>query len=970
MKSIKIYSLLLLTTLLFLVGIANAGNKDISPSIEKRQDDDKIPLNPKVKYGKLKNGLTYYIMENPKPEDKVELRLVVNAGSILEDDDQVGLAHFMEHMNFNGTKNFKKNELVDYLQSVGVKFGAHLNAYTGFDQTVYILPIPSDDDEVLEKGFQILEDWAHNADLAGDEIDKERGVVLEEYRIGLGAGKRMLNNYLPKVMYGSKYAERLPIGTKENLETFDYSSLRKFYKDWYRPDLMAVIAVGDIDAKKIEEKIEAHFSKIKNPSKKRERKEFQVPNHDETFVAIESDVEAPYASVSLMYKDPKPVEDVTTAEGYKKMVTIQLFSSMLNSRLDELRNNPNPPFTYGGGYYGASWSRNKNAFQLYAGVAETEQLTGLRALLTESQRIKQHGFQAGELERVKKSLLAGMEKAFNEKDKSQSGTFADEMIRHFLDKEPAPGIEWEFEQQQKMLPQITLADVNELIGSFISDKNRVVILTGPEKEGLEKVSEQAVLDLLKETDALKLDAYEDKVIATTLIEKIPTPGKITNSEVNAALDYTTLTLENGMKVTYKVTDFKNDEVILSGYSYGGTSNYTDEEYEKTNLANRIISSSGVGEFSNVDLRKSLAGKVVNVSPYIDGTSEGLSGNATPKDLETMFQLIHLYFTAPRKDVDAYNSYVQRLKSQYVNLSSNPEYYFYINHGKFMSSNHKRTFHLPTEEEWANTDYDLILKKYKEAFANPGDFNLFFVGNIEVEKFKTLVSTYLASLKGIDRKDKVVDLGIRPPEGTYELIYKKGLDPKSMVRINFGGETKYDAKEKYYLSCLGEILTIKLIEIMREEKGGVYGVGAQGGMSIYPYEQFNFSISFPCGPETAMELKESAFAELKKIIEFGPEEKDLQKVKESQRKELKEQLKLNGHWLNKLEGASFINKEPSTEKELEERINSLTVADIQKVGKKYLTGDFIVGMLFPESYELEKTDNTDENSMEGGNSEGE
>lgn len=956
-NTMKKISTHLIALSLALLGLIHPSVSSPSEGKESRRADEKIPLNPKVKYGKLDNGLTYYIMQNAKPEDKVELRLVVNAGSILEEDNQVGLAHFMEHMNFNGTKNFKKNELVDYLQSVGVKFGAHLNAYTGFDQTVYILPIPSDDEEVLEKGFQILEDWAHNADLSAEEIDKERGVVLEEYRIGLGANKRMLNNYLPKVMYGSKYADRLPIGTKENLESFEHNSLRAFYKDWYRPDLMAVIAVGDIDPARMEEKIKSHFSKIKNPKKPKERKEYQVPNHDETFVAIESDVEAAYSSVSLMYKDPRPVEEVTTTEGYKKMVTIQLFASMLNSRLDELRNSANPPFTYGGGYYGASWSRNKNAFQLYAGVAEEDQLKGLRALLTESQRIKQHGFQEGELERVKKTLLARMEKAFNEKDKSQSGSYADEMIRHFLDKEPAPGIEWEFEKQQKILPQISIEDVNGLIDSFISEKNRVVILTGPEKEGLEKVSEQEVLDLLEETDAIELEPYEDKVIASSLIEKMPSPGKIVSAESNDALDYKVLSLENGMKVTYKKTDFKNDEVIFSGYGYGGTSVYSDEEYEKTNLANRVIASSGVGAFSNIDLKKALAGKVANVSPYIDGTSEGFSGNATPKDLETMFQLIHLYFTSPRKDLDAYNSYVQRLKSQYVNLESNPEYYFYINHGKFMSSNHKRAFHLPTEEEWTNTDYDLILEKYREAFANPGDFKLFFVGNIEEEKFKTLVGTYLASLKGVERKDKVVDIGMRPPEGKHEMVYNKGLDPKSLVRINFSGETKYDANERYYLSSLGEILSIKLIEIMREEKGGVYGVGAQGSMSKIPYEHFSFSISFPCGPENAIELKEAALGELQKIIDNGPESKDLEKIKETQRKELKEKLKRNGYWLNKLEGASFAQTDPRTQGELEQRIEDLAAEDIQNVAAKYLSGDVIVGMLFPEGYELKEAGET-------------
>ncbi len=939
MKLAHIHSLLLSFLLLFSYGFG------LSQTIS---GDSTIPLNPKVKHGKLPNGLSYYIMENPKPEDKVELRLVVNAGSILEDDHQVGLAHFMEHMNFNGTKNFKKNELVDYLQSVGVKFGAHLNAYTSFDETVYILPIPSDDEEVLDKGLQILEDWAHQADLSAEEIDKERGVVLEEYRIGLGASKRMLNRYLPKVMYGSKYADRLPIGTKENLETFDYKALRDFYADWYRPDLMAVIAVGDIDAEVMEEKIKAHFSSLKNPGKPRERTIYEVPNHKKTLVAVESDPEAPFSNVMVMYKDPRPVEIINTVNGYRKMITNQLFSSMLNSRLDELRNSANPPFTYGGGYYGSSWSRNKNAFQLYAGVAEDQQLEGLEALLTEAQRIKRYGFQPTELERVKKSLLAGMERAYNEKDKSESGGFADEMVRHYLENEPAPGIAWEYETQKQLIPTISIEGVNKLINDFITQQNRVIILTGPDKEGLPKVSEKQVLDLLKKVEQAELSPYEDKAVAQHLLETIPTPGTITKRDRNEVLDFTTVTLSNGMKVTYKITDYKNDEILLSGFSFGGTSNYSDEEYAKTNLANRVIATSGVGNFSNVDLRKVLAGKVVNVSPYIDSSSEGISGSSTPKDLETLFQLTHLYFTAPRKDQDAYDSYVQRLKGQFANLHSNPQFYFSIEHGKFMSGNHPRSFDLPTENDWQNTDYDLILKKYKEAFANPGDFHLFFVGNIEEDTFLEYVRTYLASLQGVERNDKIVDLGIRPPKGTHEKIYKKGVDPKSMVRISFEGETKYDPMESYYLSSLGEILSIKLIEIMREEKGGVYGVGAQGNLSKYPYGHYSFSISFPCGPENAHELKEAALTELRKIIENGPEEKDLQKIKETQRKELKEKLQKNGYWLNKLEGAAFLQVPPAQTDYLEKRIDKLTAKDIQRAGKKYLNGDYIVGMLFPEN----------------------
>jgi zinc protease len=910
-------------------------------------DETEIPLNPDIVHGKLENGLTYYILKNAKPEDKVELRLALNAGSLQEEEAQLGLAHFMEHMNFNGTKHFEKNELVDYLQSVGVKFGAHLNAYTSFDETVYMLSLPTDDEEVLEKGFLVLEDWAHNANLTEEEIDKERGVVLEEYRIGLGAGKRMLNRYLPKVMYGSKYAERLPIGTKEVLENFDYDVLRSYYNDWYRPDLMAVIVVGDIDPAEIEQKIVAHFSTIENPPDPRTREEYDVPNHEETFVAIESDEEYPYSQVQLMYKDIKPRKDVKTMEDYQKLLATNLFTRMLNSRLDELRNSANPPFSYSGAYYGSSWARTKNAFQMYAMVGEAGQLDGLRAMLTETQRIKIHGFNESELERAKSTILARMEKMYNERDKSESRAFAGELVSNFLENEPAPGIVWEYEMHQKLMPGITLPEVNELINSFIKEENRVIILLGPEKEGLEQVSEEEVLALLDETDAMKPDPYEDKLVAKTLIEQPPRAGEVMASEYNEVGDYKIITLSNGMQVTYKITDYKNDEIVMRGYSYGGTSNFTDDEYLKTHLANRVMSSSGVGEFSQVDLNKMLSGKVVRINSYLDGTSESFSGSARPKDLETMFQLIHLYFTAPRKDQQAFDSYVIRMKNQYTNLESNPQTYFSIQHQKFLSQNDVRSFSIPTDEDWARIDYDLIYEKYKEAFANPGDFKLFFSGNIDEDQFVDYAKTYLASIPGIDREDQIIDRGVRPPEGTHEKVYYKGIDPKSYVVINFEGEADFNRTDQFHLKCFSDILTIKLIEIMREEKGGVYGVGARGSLYRSPYPRYSLSINFPCGPENAQELKEAALGELRKIIEEGPTEKDLNKVKEEKRKTLKENLRTNSYRVNKFYGDSFTQGENLTDEQLAARIEDLTAEDIQNVGKKYLTGDYIVGILMPE-----------------------
>ena len=911
------------------------------------ESSPKIPFNPEVKKGTLSNGLTYYIKNNGKPENKVELRLVVNAGSILEDEDQLGLAHFMEHMCFNGTKNFKKNELVDYLQSIGVKFGAHLNAYTSFDETVYILPIPSDDPEKLEKGFQILEDWAHNALLTDEEIDNERGVVLEEYRLGQGADERMMQKYLPKVLYGSKYAERLPIGTKENLETFDYESIRRFYKDWYRPDLMSVMAVGDIDVATLEEKIKSHFGKIPNPESPKPRKAFNLPNHEETLVAIESDKEAAFAQVQVLFKDKGNSKEDTTLKEYRHSIIESLFSQMLNNRLDELRNSENPPFVYGYTYHGGTWARTKEAYQSFAMTSATGQLNALKTLLEENERVRKFGFNQGEFERAKKDILARLEKSFKDKDKTKSNRIIGEYVRNFLTNEPMPGIEWEFNFHKEQLPTIQLNEVNNLISSYIKEDNRVVVITGPEKEGITKVTEQQVTDLLNSVKNTELKPYEDEAVATSLITNLPAKGSISNSVSNEKLGTTTFTLSNGASVTYKKTDFKNDEILFEAFSFGGSSLYTNEELLATTFANGGLSEAGVNGFNKVDMGKMMSGKIVSVRPSIRSLSENLSGSSTPKDLEELFQLIHLNFTALNKDDKAFASYINKQKAFLGNLLASPQFYFQNEYGKFVNGKNPRYTGFPTPEKMDAADYNLAYAKYKERFADASDFKFYFVGNVDENKLKEYSEKYLANLPSTNSKEAYVVRDFRPLSGSHTKIVEKGTDPKSSVRITYQGETEYNQKEAYALKSLGEILSIKLIEKLREEEGGVYGVGARGNISKIPYGWYSFSISFPCGPENVDKLKDAAIAEVKKIIDNGPTDEDLAKIKEAQLLDRKEQLKDNRFWLNVLKDADYQDKDANRIFEFENLVNKLSKDDIQKVAEKYLTKGFILGIHNPE-----------------------
>ncbi len=909
--------------------------------------DSSIPMDPSVKIGKLKNGLTYYIKKNAKPENKVDLRLVINAGSILENDDQQGLAHFMEHMCFNGTKNFPKNELVDYLQSIGVKFGQHLNAYTSFDETVYFLPIPSNDPEKLEKGFQIIEDWAFNTTLTPEEIDKERGVVLEEYRIGLGADKRMMGRFMPKMMYNSHYAKRLPIGQKEILENFTYDKVINFYKDWYRPNLMSVIVVGDIDVNEMEKKIIAHFSSYKNPKNEKPRIKFDVPNHQETFVAIESDPEAAFTQVQLLYKDYGEPKVVKTIGDMRDELVIGLFATMLNNRLEEKRNSPNPPFTYGYSYYGSTFAKTKNAFQSFAMVPQDKQLDALKILVEENERVKAYGFTSGELERAKTDFLSQIERQFNEKDKTESENYVWEYQANFLQNEPVPGIEWTYMTMQKLLPTISLEETNKLINGYIKEDNRVVILTGPEKDGMVKPTEQEVLNSMK-IDKSTIKAYVDEAVAESLLRNPVKKGSVVKKDTNDKIGTTTLILSNGAKVTYKKTDFKNDEILFEALSFGGSNLIGNEEYEKVQWAMNGLAEAGFSGMKLNDINKFMTGKIARVNPYVGGTQEGFRGSAAPKDLEFLFQTVYAYFTDLNFDKEAFESYKIKQNGFMANMKAMPTMHFQNELYTYLNQDNPRFKGiLPDDAAWEKTDYELAYNKYKERFANAADFHFYFVGNIDEQKLVEFAKQYLASLPAGQTTENAVDLGYRMKKGDLKKVVNKGKDPKSTVNIMFYGDCTYDAKEALALRAAGEVLSIKLIEELRENESGVYGANARGSMNKVPYGSYNFTINFPCGPENAEALTQSALRELNKIIENGPEDKDVNKFKEAEKLDYKEKIKQNDYWMSYLTRSFTYGVSADEILQVEQKIDAVTAKDIQAVAKKYLSKDKVVAMLMPE-----------------------
>ncbi|MCW3119674.1 MAG: insulinase family protein, partial [Chitinophagaceae bacterium] len=763
-----------------------------------------LPVDPKVKIGKLANGLTYYIRKNAKPENKVELRLAVNAGSILEDDDQQGLAHFTEHMAFNGSKHFQKNELVNFLQGIGVEFGADLNAYTGFDETVYILPIPLSDTGNFRKGLTVLQDWASGLTFDNKEIDAERGVVLEESRLGKGADDRMFRKIYPIQYAGSKYAERLPIGKEDILKHAKYDVVKRFYKQYYRPDLQAVIIVGDIDVAATEKLVKEYFGGLKNPVNPRPRSYAKVPARQKSQSIVVTDKEATNFSVEVDY--PATVSKTQTTVGdYRNSLVKSLFTSLLNQRLRELTQSGKPPFLFAATGFN-SYARGYEAFSAYAVAGKDGPDTALHAVLTEVERVKKYGFTEAELERGKKQMLSGFEQLYNNRDKTESSNYVDEYVRSFLQKEPIPGVEKEFQYYQQLLPGIKLQEVNALTTPLKQNEKLFVSLQGP-SSGDTKLPDNATL-LANAEKALSaaVKPYEEKAVAAELMKTKPQPGTIVSETKNERLGTTELTLSNGVKVTLKPTDFKNDEIILTSFHKGGVSSYPAEDKLSANYAATIVQQTGIGDFSPTELRKFLAGKTVSATPRISGLTSGINGSSSVKDIETLFELIHLYFTAPRKDDALYNGWKEKQKSQMQFALADPQTAFIDTfYQALFQKNPLAPVIIPKPGDFDKINPDRSMEIYKEQFGDANDFNFILVGSLDLEKIKPLLTTYLGSLPSAGKPAAYVDNGVRSVKGNTEFNFKKGTEPKSLILSVYSGEVPYSEDLALKTSALTEIL---------------------------------------------------------------------------------------------------------------------------------------------------------------------
>jgi zinc protease len=909
---------------------------------------DKLPVDPQLKIGKLENGLTYYIRQNKRPENKVELRLVVNVGSINEDDDQQGLAHMVEHMAFNGTTHFKKNDIVSFLQDIGVGFGNDLNAYTSFDETVYILPIPTEKPGNLEKGFQVLEDWAHNVTYLDDDIDGERAIILEESRLGKGANDRMLKKIYPRLFEGSKYAKRLPIGQDSIIKTFKHDAIKRFYKDWYRPDLMAVIVVGDIAPAEAEAMVRKHFAGLTNPANPRKREYADVPSYAESNAVVVTDKEATSYFISINYPAFKQ-EVANTVGSYRSYLTKQIYTTLMNQRLQELTQKQNPPFVFASTSFD-SYARGYAAFGAFASAGTGDTKKALDALVEEIERVKRYGFTAAELERTRKTMLANYERNYNNRDKTESEDFVEEYIGNFLDQEPIPGIENEFTYAKELLPGITIDEVNAVSNKFKDQKNRFVYLAGPEpSSGTTLPTDNEMLAAIDAKEKSAVQPYEEKAVAATLLSKEPKAGKVVSKSANSVLGTTELKLSNGITVTLKPTTFKNDQIVMGATRPGGKNNYGIADKYNAEYATAVVGAMGVGEFSPVDLRKALAGKTATVNPVFGGISEGVRGNSSVKDLETLFQLTYLYFTAPRKDTALFRSYVQRNKSQFAAISANPQAAFIDTLYKTMFNNNPLApIAVPNAANFDKINLDRALAIYKERFGDASGMNFVFAGSFKEEEIIPLVEKYLASLPATNKKFTFADNKVRPITGKNKMTVNKGKEQKSLILAFYTGEMPYSEDMELKTQALSEVLNIRIIEELREKIQGIYGGGTFGGLEKYPYANYSFAVQLPCGPEKVDTLLKAVKKEFDEIVTHGPDTSYLNKVKRQWIEQYRTNIKENNTWLNQLLEYKLQGGDPDRFVNYEKYVEKLTPKDVQQAAKLILAGkNEFVAVQMPE-----------------------
>ena len=840
-----------------------------------------IPFDPNVRRGKLENGLTYYIRHNEKPAQRANFYIAQKVGSILEEEDQRGLAHFLEHMAFNGTLNFPGKELLNYMERNGVKFGENVNAWTSIEQTVYMLTnVPTTNMGLVDSSILVLHDWSSFISLEGSEIDKERGVILEEKRTRNSAQQRMYEKMLPEIYPNSPYGHRMPIGLEEVISGFDYEALRAYYHKWYRPDLQGIIIIGDIDVNLVENHLKNIFSDIPAPIDPAERTRFEVADNEEPIVSICTDPENTNYNISVYYKhDVVPNEAKDDISYWLKGYIDDLIATMYNNRMEELTQKANPPFIVGYGYYGTFFvSDTKDAWTSLAYAKDFNGIDeALNAIVAENKRMQQYGFTASEFERAKADLQKRIENQYDERDKQETNRYFYPILSHFLTNEPLMGIENEYMLLGQILPNLSVEHINYYAKELIREDNIVITLTAPEKEGEVLPTKAELLTMFQNANKVEVMPYEETVSNEPLIAMLPVKGDIVTKKTDDTFGTTELTLKNGVKVVYKCTNFKDDEVLMSAFSFGGYSAMDQSDPYTLQEIYTLATLGGVGNFSAIDLPKILAGKKASVHPNISNFTEGINGNCSARDIETMLQLTYLYFTSPRNDEEAFQSYITRTKAALANIESNPDIAFRDNLYNVLYDNHPLVKRMKADD-YDKIDYSKALRLYSDRFKDANNFVFTFIGNIDPEAFEPMVELYLGSLKTKKSKETWTKNAPYITNKDINHHYTQAMEnPKVTCYMVYNGNLGYTLENQLRMRALSDVMNIVYTEKIREDEGGTYGVGVNGSLMLRPEEGFMFLIGFDTNKEMYEKLMGIAIAELQSVADNGPRPEDLKKV---------------------------------------------------------------------------------------------
>ena len=911
-----------------------------------------IALDPAIRKAKLDNGLTYYIRHNTEPANRATLMLVVNAGSVQEDDDQLGLAHFLEHMMFNGTERFPKQALIDYFESVGMSFGPDVNAYTSFDETVYFLEFPTDDEEIIGTTFQVAEDWASRATVSDEEVESERGVILEEERLrDQNASGRLNKQLFPLLLGDSRYTDRMPIGDMEIVQNTPPETLRRFYRDWYRPDLMAVIVVGDIDVDAIETRITEQFGGLTAPETVRPRVSYSLPDYEDTGYLILTDPEFPVTLAQIIYRQAAP--DLNSAGVFRDRLIGNLFYTMLNFRLDDITREADSPFL--GAFVNEGQLVRGVSYQIVGvQVRQGEVLSSLDAALTEVERVRRHGFTAAEVERAKSDIFNTYERLYNDRENLRNHSLASEYSRNFLENETVPGIAVEFALVERLLEGISRDDVNQRAEQYVGGSNRSVFVVGPERDAESLPTQEELAAVFEDVRIKQVDPYQDIEAVSALLTVIPEPVEILSRQKDETYDVIDLTLANGARVLLRATSFKEEEILFSAFSPGGSSLVSDEDYPEADFIDSIVSQSAIGDVSYASLQRLLADKSVSVAPYISELEEGFHGHSGKEYIETLFQLIYLYGTAANADDDAFAT----LKDQYTESLRNRELdprsaltdaFIEARYGDSIRRN------VPTLDIIDALDLQRAFAIYQERFADFSDFTFIFVGNFDVEQMIDWSQRYIGNLPSLDRTETWRDVAPDPPVGIVEVPVYRGQDEQSLTTILFTGPGEDTLENRLHLRMLETILDILMREELREALGGVYAYGASASMEPEPDGLYEISLYFGSDPGRVQELVDALFALITEVQVDGPRDDLLEKARAQIVRQREEQLEQNNYWLSVLEYfaaednvnlANFLELEA-----VEGRVEAVTAAEVQAVAVAFLPLDsYILASLYPENFE--------------------